>query len=429
MAIKTKIENHSNAGVTIQLHLIGVVIFSLSLLLASGLLTYGFFKVHENGRREGSSANPHTFTNTFGIVETEMTNIPPWGQLTVRDIDLEQPDEYIAYEIDTNRVETWTFEGMNPDAARTVMRSCCLTAEQIKSAFSPTSMIYANSNTIITPGKDLVLSLSPKVRGKLYSILGRSGANELMHFPCCFPGDSFESRVDKTRISPTTLALIRTMLYPRGDAQCFSDMETLLPLIPDKTERFQALKVLSHRSAVLLGVRIWPDTDVDKIIHYWVSPGVREVDVRSFLESLKRESNGGAASILYLLPPFARVRLYTYPLPAQPEDPAMDCHWTTMNFFNATPDNRFSNPQYTVAYLLSHCYKIAKPSAYGDLIFFLNKDGNAIHSAVYLADDIVFTKNGNNAAQPWMLMHMKDLLAEFTTDSAPQVVVYRNKDK
>ena len=206
-------------------------------------------------------------------------------------------------------------------------------------------------------------------------------------------------------------------------------METLLSLIPDETERIQALKLLSHQSAVLLGLRIWPNSDVNKIIRYWVAPGVREVDVRSFLESLKRQPNGGAASILYFLPPFARARLYTYPLPAQADDPAMDCHWTTMNFFNATPDNRFSNPQYTVAYLLSHYYKIAKPSAYGDLVFLLNKDGNAVHSAVYLADDIVFTKNGNNAAQPWMLMHLKDLLAEFTTDKAPQVVVYRNKDK
>ena len=99
-----------------------------------------------------------------------------------------------------------------------------------------------------------------------------------------------------------------------------------------------------------------------------------------------------------------------------------------MNFFNTTPDNRFFDPKYTVDYLLSHYYKIGKPTAYGDLIFLLNKYGGAIHSAVYLADDIVFTKNGNNTAQPWMLMHLKDLLAEYTTDVPPQVVVYRDKN-
>ena len=100
-----------------------------------------------------------------------------------------------------------------------------------------------------------------------------------------------------------------------------------------------------------------------------------------------------------------------------------------MNFFNATPDNRFSDPKYTVDHLLSHYYKIARPTMYGDLVFLLDKKGNAIHSAVYLADDIVFTKNGNNSAQPWMLMHLKDLLAEYTTDSAPEIVVYRDKNE
>jgi hypothetical protein len=58
----------------------------------------------------------------------------------------------------------------------------------------------------------------------------------------------------------------------------------------------------------------------------------------------------------------------------------------------------------------------------------LDKNGNSIHSAVYLADDIVFTKNGNNYAQPWMLMHLKDLLAEYSRDSAPEIIVYRNKN-
>jgi hypothetical protein len=191
----------------------------------------------------------------------------------------------------------------------------------------------------------------------------------------------------------------------------------------------QTVKALSHQSAVLMGIRVWPDSDIDKIINYWSWPaGVRIVDVRPFLESLRREPDGGAASILYFLPPFARARLYTYPLPSQPGDPAMDCHWTTMNFFNETPDNRFSDPKYTVDYLLSHYYKIGKPTIYGDLIFLLNKNGNAIHSAVYLADDIVFTKNGNNFAQPWMLMHLKDLLDEYSVDGPPDVIFYRNKD-
>jgi hypothetical protein len=44
--------------------------------------------------------------------------------------------------------------------------------------------------------------------------------------------------------------------------------------------------------------------------------------------------------------------------------------------------------------------------------------------------NIVFlvNKNGNNYSQPWMPMHLNDLVARHTTDVAPPMVVYRNKN-
>jgi hypothetical protein len=357
----------------------------------------------------------------------ETKDSPAWGQLVVRSLDLEQPEEYIAYETTTNQVATWMFEGMSPDEARATMHSSGVAAGDIDRAMQTVS--YAASNTVVTPDEQLVFSMSPQTRASLYGVLGRSPANQLIHFPFCFPGDAFETQFDKSHISPETYSLVKKMLYRRGDAQCFSDLEILLQHTTNENERLQLVKALSHQSALLVGIHVWPDTDIDKLIGYWALPsGVRLINVRPLLESLQRRTNGGSASILYFLPPFARERLYTYPLPSQLGDPAVDCHWTTMNFFNETPDNRFSDPSYTVAYLQSHYYKIAKPTAYGDRLFLLDKSGNAIHSAVYLADDIVFTKNGNNFAQPWMLMHLKDLLAEFTTDVAPTIAVYRDKN-
>jgi hypothetical protein len=99
-----------------------------------------------------------------------------------------------------------------------------------------------------------------------------------------------------------------------------------------------------------------------------------------------------------------------------------------MNFFNDVPDNRFADPSYTVAYLNSHYYQVAKPTRYGDLVFLLDDNGNAIHSGVYLAEDILFTKNGNNYMEPWMLMRLKNLLATYSANGAPHVVVYRDRN-
>jgi len=105
----------------------------------------------------------------------------------------------------------------------------------------------------------------------------------------------------------------------------------------------------------------------------------------------------------------------------------MDCHWSTMNFFSDTPDNRFTDTAYTSSYIQSNFYQVAVPNLYGDVILILNEKGNAIHSAVYIADDIVFTKNGNNFSQPWMLMRLGDLLARYTADAPPKMLVYRNR--
>jgi len=429
-ALKSK--HSADAGrVTIQLNLVGVVVFSVALVLASGLVTYGILRAAPSPGKNSATHEAQGDSNVN--IEVKPSEVPPWGQLLIRDIDLQQPEEYVAYETGTNRVEKWLFTGLSPTDVKATMQSCGLTAAQIDRALSPSLAAYANASTMIQPDEELIFSLSPNARTKLYGAIAQSSAsngNELFQFPFCFPGNSFETRIDSTKVSQTTLALVRKLLYPRGDAQCFSDLRTVLKKISNDSERLELVKMLSHQSAVLLRIRVWPDTDVDKLIGYWSWPdAAREINIRPLLESMKRLPEGGSVNILYFLPPFARQRLYTFPLPAQAGDPSMDCHWSTMNFFNATPDNRLSDPPYTVEFLKSHYYSIGKPTAYGDRIFLLDKNGNAIHSAVYLADDIVFTKNGNNYTQPWMLMHLKDLIAEYTTDIAPSMAVYRDRSR
>jgi len=136
---------------------------------------------------------------------------------------------------------------------------------------------------------------------------------------------------------------------------------------------------------------------------------------------------GGNLSLFYLLPKFARDRLYTFPLPPQPGEPVMDCHWSTFNFASDTPDNRLNDPGYAVEHIRKNYYRIAAPSLYGDVLLLLNDRDEVKHSAVYLADDIVFTKNGNNYRQPWMLMRIPDLLATYPATPAMKPIYMRLK--
>lgn len=90
-----------------------------------------------------------------------------------------------------------------------------------------------------------------------------------------------------------------------------------------------------------------------------------------------------------------------------------DCFWSAYNFFNDSPDNSFSDT-HSNAGLNKGCYQIASPTQLGDLMLLTMRDGSSVHVAVFLADDIYFTKNGLNRTQPWILMHLADLLAEYT---------------
>jgi hypothetical protein len=64
----------------------------------------------------------------------------------------------------------------------------------------------------------------------------------------------------------------------------------------------------------------------------------------------------------------------------------------------------------------------------GDILLLMNDKNEIKHSAVYLADDLVFTKNGNNYRQPWMIMHIPDLLATYPNSPPMRRIYMRTKE-
>jgi len=411
----------SESGVVLHVNLLGAVVFSLALVLAAAIVTYG---VTRPGHPRPVSAMEAVQNDGPAPAQ-----VPPWGELTVRDIKIKPPEEYLAFEVQHITPPAWNFDGTSVDRVRQVMLASGLTQDQVNSTLAPSKISISGSTVSVRPDNSLVASLSPQVRAKLYHELGRNIGNEHMKFPFCYAAGEFEEAFAAEKISPAVTAMVKKLLYPRGNLQCFSDYELVLLQIQDKAEQMRLLSVLSSESAVMAGLRIRPETDIDKLLGYWTWPGgIRTKDVEPLMESQKSVPDG-RIGLVYLLPQFARQRLYTFPMPSRPGDPAMDCHWTTMNFFNEIPDDRFTDPAYTVKYLEKNYYQIAKPTKYGDIILFLEgESNNAIHSAVYLCDDIVFTKNGNNMAQPWMLMHLKDLATKYESDGPGRMLVYRNRN-
>jgi hypothetical protein len=57
----------------------------------------------------------------------------------------------------------------------------------------------------------------------------------------------------------------------------------------------------------------------------------------------------------------------------------------------------------------------------------MKSDTQAIHSSVYIADNIVFTKNGPSQHSPWILMQMDTLVAHYETNMDVKIRAYRKK--
>jgi len=402
---------------------LGLIGFSVALIVATSLLTW--FIV-----RHSVAASASTLAAMSLDDAPPPAKVPPWGELLERDILLDRPDEYVAFELDQSRRMEWIFTGKTPAQVRATMQLCGLPEALIDHALSPALASTVNGDLLIKPDAKILDSLSPATRERLYGELAKDPKNFYMAEPFSFSTAKFFALLQGGDLAPETIAIIKRLSYPRGERTNFSDIGFLLGQLPDDTERLKVLKTLSRIPAVLVRLRVRPDSDIDKLVNYWASvPGVRAKDVRPFMESVQRLEGGGTVGISFLLPPFARERLYTFPRSTRTGEAEVDCHWSAMNFFNKTPDDRFLDLTYTSSYIEQNYYPIAAASAYGDLIFVLDAKGGVIHSAVYIASDLVFTKNGKSFGQPWLLMHLNDLISLYSSGPSPKIMYYRSNSR
>ena len=353
----------------------------------------------------------------------------PWGELITEEIFIEQPNEYVSLEEDAGHAALWVYPDRKPAEVRALMAAAGMGEAQLTAALDPKHVEVTAHATLVSPPADLVLGLAPEVRSTLYAVMAEWPANKHMRQPYHLDETDLDARMGAGGVAPETIALLKKLIYRRQGNAYFSDIEVVARTLPDNAAKVRLLKVLSGQRAVLAGLRLQPDSDIDKLVGYWGKmPGVHATDIRPLLESVARTPGGGTLNILHLLPAFARERLFTFPLPDQPGKPGPDCHWTALNFFNPVPDPRMQDIAYASAHVQGNFTQIGVPSTIGDIIFLLDEAGGVIHSAVYIADDIVFTKNGINFGQPWILMRMADLLKVYTLDKTPKVQYYRRKE-
>jgi hypothetical protein len=302
-----------------------------------------------------------------------------------------------------------------------------LNESQLKILRDPAIREVSDAGIAVHPPDHLVESLSAEARAAIYNLLGGLPGNSLQQEPFRFRADMVDEWFADAGISEAAVARVRGLLYPRGNALLFSDPNLVLPLLPTARERVTLIKTLARKSTLLLKLRIRPDSDIEALAAYW-STGRRRKDVKPLLRSLSRHPDGLTLDVVHLLPRFPRGIIYTYPAPDIPPALSPDCHWTSMNFFNELPDQRFDDIAYLKQILLSEYAPAHGPNRMGDILLLTRADGEVIHSCVYVAADIVFTKNGRSQSIPWTLTTIQDLQAFYPANPTLQIRGYRKRN-
>jgi hypothetical protein len=408
------------SGNVFRFTLSGLIIFSLTLMSGTAFMATKLYSARPRKLAETFAVDPHD--------KTRSVRVGPWGDLIARDIILERPAELVAAEATTLGPETWTFKGLRLAAVKALLAKASLSAAQVAAACASGAVQENESGTVLQPSPEFILGLEADTRQQLCRGLAGLGVNAHLDFPLYFPAKIIASIYADDQLVPEDLAVLKQLVYQSGEVSTLANYQTLMEQIPTTDRRVAMARALSRQAAVFAGLSIKPGTDIEKIAAYWSNiGGVRFNDIRPMLEALSRLPEGGNLSLFYLLPQFARDRLYTFPLPPQPGDPYMDCNWTTYNFLTEAVTGRLAGSTNLVEFLNDNYYPVQTPTVCGDILLLMDDQSHILHSAVYLADDLVFTKNGGGINQPWMLMHIPDLLVSYHSTPPLRVIYMRRK--
>lgn len=363
-----------------------------------------------------------------GAIGTRFELAPgPWGEINAQPILLEAPASMLSVNFRLGDGQ-WYFQARTPDEVGAFLRGAGLSPAQIAQVVPRLQKVPGREGLLAAaPPEELVRALSPEVRSALYDKLALVPENFAQVEPFRTTDLHLDAYLDPDRLPPELIAEVKSLMWRRGSGLFFSDYNIVADKITSPALKIALLKQLTHKSSVILNLEVPPDAEaVENLADYY---GVNER--RDKVEPLLRgvsESGGGSLGLANMLPYFARARLYRFPEPLPGKDIGPDCHWATFNFFNDRPPDDSLNDPATVEKVLGERYHEVKGEPqFGDVVLLTMPDGSAIHSATYIADNIVFTKNGPSLAAPFIFSTVEDMLAFYPSSESIRLTYYRLK--
>lgn len=346
----------------------------------------------------------------------------PWGQLEKKRFTFTVAHDQFPKELLVPKPTRWILPANSSEqVSELLLRVGVPRAETERLVRASTTRIAAGGS-VLYPTDELIKNLAPTVRSKLYALLGRSPANASQHNPYSFRPDHFEARLNSTDLSSATKDVIRQLAYRGRALVLFADSDVVLRQTEDPTERRRVIGLLTQFSSYQVRLILDSASDSEQLSRYWGSA--------SHLVSLLSGLSAGntRVGIVELLSPFAKSKLNTYP-ERNERRPRVgpDCFWTAANYFHETPDDAFFNPEIVATYIQQQYESVSNPT-YGDIALFVDAGSRSpVHAAVFLADDLMFTKNGYHYWTPWTINTRAELLDWYGLHANVSVHYFRHK--
>lgn len=355
-----------------------------------------------------------------------LTKSGPWGQLEVRSVYLEPPEALLAVIAKPSTVTRWTFEQNTTAGVRAVLAKAGVPDTVVARLLSPVRLVESGNSIILLPEREDLVALSVEVRSALYLELAKSAANEYQRDPVFVLGGDVDDWLEDVPLTAEQRSLFRKLLWRRGNALVFSDVQALLSLAKGPQEVNAVFQAITRVRSLVIGLRLPLTVDRKAFIDYWTADQVGTPRL-AFIRAVTLRRAQQVIDVTHFLPSAFRLRVYSFPeLDLGLKGRFPDCHWTSLNFFNQEPKDIYLDTRQAAEHLLKDYVAVDAPYRYGDVLCFLD-DGEGLHTCVHIVDDIVLTKNGDSILAPWTLMRLRDVDEIYRRTPSTRIQAYRLK--
>ncbi|HEX2101339.1 MAG TPA: hypothetical protein VHF69_11770, partial [Candidatus Synoicihabitans sp.] len=344
----------------------------------------------------------------------------PWGRLATYDVLLAPPGDMLEGLPEASHRPEWTLYLAEPEALLDDLEALDLPSETRRELRRLLGAIPPGDGRTVTlrPSRELVLNLPGAARARLFRhLVTGARVEDYAQTIKIASRTSADAWFTENMLPPSVRENVLRLTYPQGNAFAISDYGMLFDLLPkDRESRLTAMRTIFRTPALVVLLEKPRPEEVPAVAAYWNLD--QQKDVAALLAAFAANDEIHYLDILHLLPPRPREFLNLYTL-ADATAPSASCYWTALNFDVEQPDLRLLIPparrgaEAAVAWtkLKDEYIEIDAPGRLGDVVAYREKTGRRelVHVSAFIAEDVVFTKNGFGLMAPWCLMRLADV--------------------